>query len=74
MREKYADVENLRDFYKGAYAALTAVLARVQELECDEEHYLEMQIVELRDQVLNSLIDSEAHTWGHLLGGGARDE
>ena len=72
-REEDVDVENLRDFYKGAYAALTAVLVAVQELECDGAHSLELSIVDMRDEILNMLLDAEAKAWKRLLGGGVRD-
>ena len=68
MEKKEEDVGNLRDFYKGAYAALTAVLAELQQIDdCGEAYYLELEIVDMRDQVLNSLLDSEARVWESLL-------
>ena len=64
-----ADVENLRDFYKGAYAALAAVLAVLENSEGIDAYHLELQIVDMQDRILNRLLDCEGAAWASLLRG-----
>ena len=65
-----SDVVNAREFYKGAYTALSRILELLGEYEDNGMlHDLELRIVSFQDGVLNAYLKVASSDWLRLLGG-----